>query len=265
MTVTTQIEKRDVPQWVADRLTSKGGTNRFGGPNFRAIWGGNRYHTVGGIFTDVVTVKDEKGRDRASVTRVADVRQLLKYHPHRWHLERWRGPEVYGDRESWYRDSWDEEAGVHTMGDYPSEGDYEHVFYLAECPHVAQNNGEWCRICTVGLGQYIPLEPNVYLLERQIWALQQSEFVSKDVERVTLFLREDKKRKLQNSLATMRVQNALRPRLALQPTSWQPGTGGKCSVPEANLTKFLPKTHTGIRQSDHALPAKKQEDMDNEN
>ena len=91
----TQIIKMDPPAWVVHHITKIGGTNLYGRPNFRVIWGGNRYHTVGGMFKKVVEVKDEMiiGKVTSIVTDVAEIRQLLKYNPFRWHLERWRGPE----------------------------------------------------------------------------------------------------------------------------------------------------------------------------
>lgn len=262
----TQIVRQEPPEWVVRRLTNLGGMNPFGKPNYRVIWGGNRTHLVGGMFKKPVTVKDDTiiGKEVTIVTRVAEMRTLLKYHPFRWHMERWRGPEFYGLREDWYRDSWDEEAQMHTMGDYPSEGDYEHVFFLGMCSHMKPEDTEWCMVCQAGMGEYIPLEENVYLLELQINALRLSEDVSRMDERTALFMREDQKRQVNRKRVMERVQGAMRPKLAVQPTSWQDGT--RCSVPEAKMTArpaFMPKNKLGFSQSDRTMPTKKQEEIEN--
>jgi hypothetical protein len=198
------------------------------------------------MFTEAVTIKDQDGRDRSVVTRIPQFKTLYKYHTGRWHMERWRGPEFYGTSDEWYRSTWDEECQFHTMGDYPDRGDYEHVFYLGMCPHL-DDNGEWCMPCQVGMGQYIDLEPNVWVLDMQIKALQESEGIHGQAQFAALFMREEIKRNINNKLITARVQEAMRPKLAVQPTSWQPGFGAKCSVPEPKV-KFRSKAKVRTRQ-----------------
>lgn len=246
----TKTERRDVPEWVEKHITSKGGLNAFGKPNFRVIWGGNRTHLVGGMFKNVTYFDDAEGRKRAIVTEIAEMRTLLKYHPERWHLERWRGAEYYGDPDEWYQNSWDPEARLHTMGDYPNEGDYEHVFFLAQCSHMAKGDKDWCMPCQVGMGQYIPLEPNVQVLDMQIYALLKSEDVSQVAEMGALFMRENLKRQIRNKIVGDRVRGAMRPRIALQPTSWQSGMGSKCSVPEAKMLTKTGRPSLGFNQVD---------------
>lgn len=246
----TQIVRQEPPKWIVDRLSLIGGLNTFGKPNYRVIWGGNRTHLVGGVFTKPVTIKDDMiiGKECTIVTRVAEMRTLLKYHPERWHLERWRGAEYYGLRENWYRDSWDEESQLHTMGDYPTEGDYEHVFFLGMCSHMRTGDTDWCMYCQVSMGEYIPLEENYHLLEQQINLLRMSEDVlGTEVQRRALFMREDKKRLFRNAVVSERVRGALRPKLAVQPTSWQDGT--RCSVPEPKWGANAPDVSLGFSQT----------------
>lgn len=246
----TVIERREVPEWVEAHITSKGGLNPYRQPNFRVIWGGNRTHLVGGMFKKVITFKDAEGRDRTLVTDVAELRTMLKYHPFRWHLERWRGTEFYGDRDEWYRNSWDEEAQLHVMGDYPEQGDYEHVFFLAQCPHMVKGDTEWCMHCQVGMGEYIPLEPNVHVLDMQIQSLIKSENVSRVDEMGSLFMRENIKRQVRNKLVGERVRNAMRPQLAVQPTSWQT-PNSRCSVPEPKMTAETRRPDLGFNQMEN--------------
>lgn len=238
------------PSYLVERINQLGGLNCYGKPNFRVIWGGNRTYIVGGEFKKPIYFRDNDGKMRSIVTTVIEMRELLKYHTGRWHLERWRGPEWYGSQEEWYTNSWDPILSLHTMGRYPHEGDYEHCFFLGQCTHL--KNGEWCALCTVGMGEFIPLEPNFYMIERQIKALQRSEGVDSMAERDALFLREADKRQVLRGLVTERVKGAMRPTLATQPTSWQDGT--RCSVPEAkwNDAASLPGSK-GFRQSDELL------------
>lgn len=233
----TVIEKKYPPEWVEERITLAGGLNIYGKPNFRVIWGGNRRHLVGGMFKKPVVVKDDTiiGKEVTIITEVAEMRDLLKYHPFRWHLERWRGPEFYGSREDWYLNTWDEASQLHTMGDYPSEGDYEHVFFLAQCPHMMPLDTEWCMLCKASMGEYIPLEENVHILERQIKAHILSDDTDKEEERKSLFLRENEKRQVRRKQIEERIRNAMRPKLVMNPSTLMDGLG-RCNVPEAKMS-----------------------------
>ena len=260
----TQITKRDVPAWVEKHITRKGGLNPYGEPCFRVIWGGNRYYTVGGMFNEVTQFKDANGDTRTIVTRMPLMKTLLRYRWDRWHLERWRGPEFYGDSEEWYRNTWDEEAQLHAMGPYPSRGDYEHVFYLAQCPHMKPGDTEWCMLCKVTDGEYIPLESNIHILDMAIYGLLKSEDVSKSGEMAALFMREHIKRNIRNKIVGERVRNAMRPGWAVQPHST---AVGKRSVDDAkrSTAPLLPRNRLGFSQSDHAMPRKKQKDIEENN
>lgn len=245
------------PPFIVERINALGGMNPFGQPNFRVIWGGNRYHLVGGAFKKPLYIKTGiiGEPDRAVVTTVNEMRSLPKYHISRWHLERWRGPEWYGSPEQWYQETFDPESNMMTQGPFPTLGDYEHVFYLAQCTHL-RPTGEWCNLCIIGCGQFIPLEENFYMLERQIKMLQMSEDVNAKEERSALFMREEKKRQVYRNIVGERVRGAMRPTLATQSTSWQDGS--RCSIPESNMAKQWDKNvslpgSTGIRQSDDLL------------
>src|ERR1700683_565742 len=67
---------------VAKRLARAGGLNRFGEPNFRAVWGWSRLAWIGGKFED----RDASG---ALVRETVALRLEPKYAPlDRWALER---------------------------------------------------------------------------------------------------------------------------------------------------------------------------------
>jgi hypothetical protein len=119
-------ETHDTPETVAHRLERAGGLNRYGEPNYRAVWGWNRLAWIGGKFED----RDEHGvllRERI------ELRKEPKYPAaNRWHIERWLPPETYGSPRSWYAQTIERENGVSipALGPYPSRGEYEHCFTL---------------------------------------------------------------------------------------------------------------------------------------
>ena len=119
-------ETYDTPENVAQRLARAGGLNRFGDPNYRAVWGWNRLAWIGGKFED----RDEHG---ALLRERIELRKEPKYPAvNRWHIERWLPPEAYGSPRQWYSQTIERESGVSipALGPYPSRGDYEHCFTL---------------------------------------------------------------------------------------------------------------------------------------
>jgi len=125
--VTILRETHDTPDNVAYRLLRAGGINRFGEPNYRAVWGWNRLAWIGGKF-------EERDPATGSLLReVVELRQEPKYPAvNRWHIERWVPPEAYGSSRLWFAQTIERENGVSipALGPYPSRGDYEHCFTL---------------------------------------------------------------------------------------------------------------------------------------
>ena len=119
-------EQHETPESVARILELAGGRNRFGEPNYRAVWGWNRLAWIGGKFED----RDEHG---ALLRERIELRKEPKYPAlNRWHIERWVPPEVYGSPRTWYAQT-NELAGgqnIAALGPYPSRGEYEHCFTL---------------------------------------------------------------------------------------------------------------------------------------
>lgn len=124
-------ETHETPENVAHRLKRAGGINRFGEPNYRAVWGWNRLAWIGGKF-------EEHDPATGSLLReIVELRQEPKYPAvNRWHIERWVPPEAYGSPRLWYAQTVECESGVSipALGPYPSRGEYEHCFTL-EGPH----------------------------------------------------------------------------------------------------------------------------------
>jgi hypothetical protein len=119
-------ETHDTPPSVERRLLLAGGANRFGEPNYRAVWGWSRLGWVGGKWED----RNEAGE---LLRETVELRQVPKYAPHdRWHIERWLPPEAYGSPREWYAQTNERADGVTVpaLGPYPHRGDYEHCFTL---------------------------------------------------------------------------------------------------------------------------------------
>jgi hypothetical protein len=117
-------EMHEAPKAVARELALAGGYNRFGEPNYRAVWGWSRLGWIGGKWED----RDAEG---ALLREVVELRQEPKYVPHdRWHIERWVAPEHYGSPEQWYAETAENADGfrIPALGPYPSRGEYEHCF-----------------------------------------------------------------------------------------------------------------------------------------
>ncbi len=134
-------ETHEAPAFVAQALTRAGGLNRFGEPNFRAVWGWSRLAWIGGRFED---------RDAAGnlIRECVELRCEPKYFPRdRWHIERWCAPEMYGSPEDWARATLEVEGAhcVAALGPYPSRGEYEHVFTL-EGPSINGMHGEFIQL-----------------------------------------------------------------------------------------------------------------------
>ncbi len=124
-------ETHSPPADVVHRLTAAGGRNRFGEPNFRAVWGWCRLGWIGGKW------EDRDSQTGELVRETVGVRLEPKYIPFdRWHIERWCPQEMYGSPAEWQEQTAELVGGklVAALGPYPSRGEYEHVFTL-EGPH----------------------------------------------------------------------------------------------------------------------------------
>ncbi len=124
--ITILRETHDTPSGIAERLARAGCANRFGEPNFRAIWGWNRLAWIGGLFED-------RDADGTLLREVPALRLEPKYpQVNRWHIERWVSPEAYGSPRFWHHQTLETcgAQAIPALGPYPSRGDYEHVFTL---------------------------------------------------------------------------------------------------------------------------------------
>ncbi len=135
-----RIEHHTCPDFIQARLTACGGTNRYGEPRFRMVWGYDRIVPITGSWEDweqtqILDCFSAGGvRKQIRLVRsVIETRMVPKYLPGNcWHLECWRPPEEYGTPESWRKAGQEVYGGltVDTAGEFPSRGDYELVMPL---------------------------------------------------------------------------------------------------------------------------------------
>lgn len=102
-------EARTCPPEYQEYVDKIGGLNRFGESNFHIEWGETPVEWVYGV--------DANGRKGQHA--------ILKHGGiPAWFIACWKPPECFGTPELWYALSWDEEARIHTLGDYPWRGLY---------------------------------------------------------------------------------------------------------------------------------------------
>jgi hypothetical protein len=86
-------------------LTAVFGINRFGGPNFKIVWGQ----------TETYKVATPHGYED----------RLLGHNMACWIMLKWQPPEMYGSPELYYFQDADELTGLALCGEYPEQGRYE--------------------------------------------------------------------------------------------------------------------------------------------
>lgn len=140
-----RIELHNCPESVTEQLRLAGGSNRFGDPIFRVVWGWNRIVAIHGEWQEfeqfVAKLTDKftgytKSRTFTKLKRsVIETRHVPKYLPANcWHLEMWRPPEEYGTPELWGKLG-AEVIGLQTIdtsGPFPSRGEYEICYPLTD-------------------------------------------------------------------------------------------------------------------------------------
>lgn len=172
-------ESLECPKEVSRLLRRAGGTNPYGEPMFRVVWGWSRLTLIGGEWTDW----DE--HTGALIRTAVEYRWEPKYLPFdRYHIEKWMPAEFFGSPEDWF-DMTAEVVGARTipaLGPYPSRGEYEHVKTI-EGPD----------------GEFLPLVPHV--VEQIVQSVERCRYMRHADRRQALERREAKKEKDWDSLA----------------------------------------------------------------
>jgi hypothetical protein len=117
------MERRYPPAEYVAHLNAIGGFNRYNEANFKLVWGQNE--------TDIVYGTDADGRrGQHLILRHGGIPS--------WFIDVWKPPEILTP-EQWYAQTWDWEADLPTLGDYPCRGWYEPAPFNLYVKHVENN------------------------------------------------------------------------------------------------------------------------------
>jgi hypothetical protein len=116
------IERRVCPKEFQDRLTRAVGTNQYGEPLWKIVWGQTETFTAGGVWQH---------------DHFFGYRQLMMSNGSCngegepcWMVLEWRPPEKYGSPAMYYFENRDEYTELSILGEYPYKGRYEVAFKL---------------------------------------------------------------------------------------------------------------------------------------
>jgi hypothetical protein len=112
-------ETKRCPPEFQERLTRMFGTNRFGDPLFKIVWGQTETIRLGNIW------RDKFGNERKGYKE-----KLVQFGQPCWVIRRWRAPEEYGTPALYYADTYDTLSGLYICGEYPYKGRYETIVPL---------------------------------------------------------------------------------------------------------------------------------------
>lgn len=120
------MEANLCPQEFQDELTRVGGTNPYGEPIFRVVWGSYTFRWAGGYWVDGL-----EGN-----------REVAESGDH-WILQMWEPAECYGYPWAYYRDNRDEQTNLQSCGEFPYSGRYK---TLQAFTHQEVRNGRMTRV-----------------------------------------------------------------------------------------------------------------------
>lgn len=117
-----EVERRLCPQEFQDRLTTAVGTNQYGEPLFKIVWGQTETYRAGGVWAH---------------DHFLGYRQLMlsnsspsgKGQPC-WMILEWHPASDYNTDAVYYFENRDDATGLQTLGEYPYKGRYEVAFKL---------------------------------------------------------------------------------------------------------------------------------------
>ncbi len=97
-----------------ERLTRTFGTNIFGEPNFKIVWGASEFIRQGNVW-----------RDRQGTERRGYRERYLGHGMPCWCILRWKSPQTFGHPEVFYHNNFVPHTGLSATGEYPYTGRYE--------------------------------------------------------------------------------------------------------------------------------------------
>jgi hypothetical protein len=117
-----EVERRECPPEFQERLTRAVGTNQYGEPLFKIVWGQTQTYTAGGVWPHdhffgyrqlMLSNSSPSGRGQPC-----------------WMILEWHPPEDYNTDAVYYYENRDDATGLQTLGEYPYRGRYEVAFKL---------------------------------------------------------------------------------------------------------------------------------------
>ena len=117
-------ETRQCPLEFQDRLTRMFGSNEFGDPHFKIVWGHSQFLRMGNIW------RDKDGNERLGY------RERYQSAGPCWVIMRWKSPMEYGSPRTYYSQTFDPFTGLHICGEYPWKGRYEPMQPLMDKEYV---------------------------------------------------------------------------------------------------------------------------------
>lgn len=123
----SRTERLVCPDEFQQRIAVAGGQNRYGGPNFKLVWGQTETFRAGGEW---------EGNGQSTYRGYRDL--LVGFGDPCWILVQWQAPEKYGTPELYYMSNYDWPTGLQTLGEFPYKGRYEIVLSL-KWTHMLNN------------------------------------------------------------------------------------------------------------------------------
>ncbi len=132
------------PEHIQEQLITSGGLTPTGLPKYRLVHAPDRLSPSGGAWVDwdeELSLSERKQGVARPTRTVNEVRMTPRYPeqtPGNWILEKWSAPQDYGTPEAWYLPRVtggtmefiaEELKYIACLGEYPYEGDYEHIGY----------------------------------------------------------------------------------------------------------------------------------------
>jgi hypothetical protein len=117
-----EIERRRCPKKFQDRLTRAVGTNQYGEPLFKIVWGQTATYTAGGVWPHdhffgyrqlMLSNSSPTGRGQPC-----------------WMILEWHPASDYNTDAVYYFENRDDVTGLQVLGEYPYKGRYEVAFKL---------------------------------------------------------------------------------------------------------------------------------------
>lgn len=117
-----EIERRICPPEYQDRLTDAVGTNQYGDPLFKIVWGQSETYTAGGVWAHDHFLGYRK-------LMLSNSSPSGKGQPC-WMILEWHPASDYNTDAVYYFENRDDATGLQTLGEYPYKGRYEVAFKL---------------------------------------------------------------------------------------------------------------------------------------